>query len=222
MVWDVHDLNWETRFQELIEYKEKFGDLNPPQTEEYLGLWTWVFVQRRRYSLWLRSPGEPDSIIEKRIKALENIGFVFRVHEETWNQRLNELKQYIRDFGDTLVPKKFEQNPVLAKWVEMQRSQYKYLHDGRRSHLTPERIKQLEEIGFVWNVHKYKWNLKMQELREFSVVNGHCNVPPKANRQLATWIRRQKSEYNKFVKGEKAQMDNERVSILRSVGLELQ
>lgn len=219
MVWDVHDLNWETRFQELVQYKHKCGDLNPPQTDEHLVLWTWVFVQRRMYSL--RSAGKPNSMSDKRIEALESIGFVFRVHEETWNQRFNELKQHIRDFGDCLVPKKFPQNPVLAKWVEMQRSQYKYLHDGRRSHLTPDRIKQLEEIGFVWNVHKYKWHLKMQELQDFSDMNGHCNVPPKGNRQLATWIRRQKSEYKKMMNGKKAQMDDERVALLRSAALEL-
>ena len=219
MVWDVHDLNWEIRFKELVEYKNKYGNLNPPQNEEYLVLWTWVFVQRRMYSL--RSSGRPSSMSEKRIKALESIGFVFRVHEETWNQRFLELKQYIRDFGDCLVPKKFPSNPVLAKWVEMQRSQYKYLHDGRRSHLSPERIQLLEEVGFVWNVHKYKWNLKMQELMEFYEINGHCNVPNKKNRQLATWIRRQKSEYRKFMNGEKAQMDDERVALLKAVGVEL-
>jgi hypothetical protein len=220
MIWDVHENNWETRYQELVAYKSKHGDCNPPQAEEYAELWTWVFVQRRMYSI--RSAGQPSSMSDKRIEALEKLDFVFNMHEAIWNQRILELKEYKRNFGDCLVPKTFLPNPTLAKWVDQQRTQYKYLQDGQRSHLTTERIKLLEYVGFVWNVHRYRWNIRLQELELFFEMNGHTKVPSKGNNNtLVNWIRRQKSEYNKYVNGEKAQLDEERVLLLRSAGLAL-
>ena len=218
-VWNVHDLNWETRYQELVEYNNKHGDCNPPQTEEYYDLWSWVFVQRRTFSM--REAGKPNALSDKRIEALNRIGFVFSLHEELWSQRFNELKDYKRNFGNCLVPKNWEQNRQLSKWVEIQRFQHKKLQDGQHSHLSSERIKQLDDIGFVWNIHKLKWNMKLEELREFFEMNGHCKVPKKYNKTLVNWMRRQRSEYKKFVRGEKAQMDDERVKLLRGAGLDL-
>jgi hypothetical protein len=221
MIWDVHEKNWETRYQELVEYKHKHGDCTPPQTEEYAELWTWVFVQRRMYSI--RSAGMPSSMTDKRVEALDYISFIFNMHEEIWNLRLKELHEYKRNFGDCLVPKKFSSNPVLAKWVDQQRTQYKYLQDGQRSHLTSERLKLLEGVEFVWNVHIYKWNLRLQELELLFEMNGHTNVPAKGNnKSLVNWIRRQRSEYNKYINKEKAQMDGERVLSLRNAGLQLE
>jgi len=145
------------------------------------------------------------------------------MHEEIWNLRLQELQEYKRNFGDCLVPKLFSSNPVLAKWVDQQRTQYKYLQDRQRSHLTPDRLTLLEEVEFVWNVHYYKWNLRLQELEMFFEMNGHTNVPAKGNnKSLVNWIRRQRSEYNKYLIGERAQMDEDRVLLLRKAGLQLE
>lgn len=220
MVWDVHDLIWEKRYQELVQYRDMFGDCNPSQTGEYSELWSWVFVQRRMYSL--KMSGKSSSMSDKRIKALESIGFIFNLHEDVWNKRFHELKDYKSTFGDCMVPKIFPSNPALAKWVDQQRTQYKHLQDGRHSYLTKERMEQLEEIGFVWNVHKHKWNVKLDELRAFYEMNGHANVPIKGNNKpLVHWIKRQRREYARYVNGEKSQMDEERIQLLRRAGLDL-
>jgi len=218
MVWDVHDLLWEKRYQELVEYKNKFGDCNPSHSGEYSELWSWVFVQRRMYSLKLA--GRNSSMSDKRIEALESIGFIFNLHEDVWNKRFNELKEYRSIYGDCLVPKLFPSNPALAKWVDQQRTQYKHLQDGRHSHLSPDRMQQLEDIGFVWNVHRHKWNIKYDELQSFYELNGHTNVPKKGNNKpLVRWIKRQRNEFEKYLNGEKSQMDEERIQLLRRAGL---
>ncbi len=149
--------------------------------------------------------------VQKILRALESIGFVFRVHEKIWNQRFLELNQYNGNFGDCLVPKKFPSNPVLAKWVEMQRSQYNYLHDGRPSHLSPERIQLLGEVGFVWNVRytiiRRTWKCKNWLNPMKSIVTATFQI--RKNRQLATWIRKQKCSNrwwtSGFVKGWRCQ-----------------
>jgi hypothetical protein len=170
----------------------------------------------------LKVAGKTSSMSDKRIEALESIGFIFNLHDDVWNKRFNELKEYKSIYGDCLVPKLFPSNPALAKWVDQQRTQYKHLQDGQHSYLTQERMEQLEEIGFVWNVHKHKWNIKLDELRAFYEINGHTNVPTKGNNKpLVSWIKRQRREYAKYINGDKSQMDEERIQLLRRAGLDL-
>lgn len=44
-----------------------------------------------------------------------------RISEQTWNDMFLRLCAYKERFGDCLVPKKFEEDPKLASWVEAQR-----------------------------------------------------------------------------------------------------
>ena len=73
----------------------------------------------------------------------------------------------------SLVPKIYPSNPNLANWVDMQRTQYRLLKVGMPSYLNDERIASLEEIGFVWNVHDFKWQQRYEELQSFGVSGIH-------------------------------------------------
>ena len=119
------------------------------------------------------------------------------------------------------MPSKFLSNPKLATWVDTQRTLYRQLQEsGKASELTEERISSLEEIGFVWNVHDYKWNQHYEELEMFKEINGHFRIPgTKATRQLHRWTYRQVSEYKKYQKGEKSSLTQDRVDKLRKIGL---
>ena len=72
--------------------------------------------------------------------------------EEKWKQRLKELKAYKKKHGDCLVPKNYEHNRKLGSWVSTQRQEYKNWLKGLHSNLTQERIDQLNDIDFVWEV----------------------------------------------------------------------
>jgi hypothetical protein len=47
-----------------------------------------------------------------------------RLHDQTWNEMYLRLVAYKEKYGDSLVPKKFEEDPKLASWVENQRVLY--------------------------------------------------------------------------------------------------
>lgn len=47
-----------------------------------------------------------------------------RLHDQTWNEMYLRLVAYKDKYGDSLVPKKFEEDPKLASWVENQRVLY--------------------------------------------------------------------------------------------------
>ena len=43
--------------------------------------------------------------------------------------------------------------------------------------ISPERIAQLEAIGFEWDPQKAKWNEMFDRLQKFKAENGYCKVP---------------------------------------------
>lgn len=98
-VWDVYAHTWEQQYEQMVAYKEKYGNcLIPHKLEGYETLCTWVSTQRKQYSL--KKNGKPSSMSDERVEALERIGFVWDVYEETWNQRFEELKKYKAYHGD--------------------------------------------------------------------------------------------------------------------------
>jgi len=84
---DRYITQWNFRYGQLIEYKEKHGHCNVPQLYEpnkKLGTWVhyqrlgmWVGHQRTQYRLLQQ--GKQSSMTEERIDKLEEIGFVWDV-----------------------------------------------------------------------------------------------------------------------------------------------
>lgn len=67
---------WNRRFQELVDYKKRFGDSNiPKEWPENKSLGAWVATQRKMYKALVS--GERSSLTPERRMALENIGFVW-------------------------------------------------------------------------------------------------------------------------------------------------
>merc|ERR1719469_1602165 len=75
----------------------------------------------------------------------------FRVYQaENWTEKFGELMKFQDENGHCLVPNCHPENPELAQWTKRQRYQYKLKMDGKRSTITGERIRALDETGFVW------------------------------------------------------------------------
>jgi len=122
----------------------------------------------------------------------------FRAYQaENWTEKFEELLQFRDVNGHCLVPNCHPENPVLAQWTKRQRYQYKLKMDGKRSTITGERIRALDEAGFVWDSHKAVWAERLEELKDFSKEFGHCNVPSRyeTNHQLAIWVKRQRRQW---------------------------
>ena len=139
-----------------------------------------------------------------------------------WQQRFNELCEYRKLNGHCLVPSQWSENPQLSQWVKRQRYQYKLKREGQHSTMTDERIKILEDMGFVWDSHSAFWEERLNELIQFSMLHGHCNVPTKYpdNPELAVWAKCQRRHFKLFMtKGpKKSSMTMERISKLNKVG----
>lgn len=99
-----------------------------------------------------RKRGRPATKPKKTEKQIA----AYKPHKVVWNKRYNELIEYLEEHGHCMVPQRY---PKLGLWVMQQRRQYALLHqEGKKSSFDSEdgaeRIKLLEDIGFVWRVEK--------------------------------------------------------------------
>uniref|UniRef100_A0A7S4NAE3 Helicase-associated domain-containing protein n=1 Tax=Odontella aurita TaxID=265563 RepID=A0A7S4NAE3_9STRA len=141
-------------------------------------------------------------------------------HLEKWMDRFAELREFRARNGHCLIPHKFPANPQLARWCKRQRRQYKLMKLGQTSTMTEERVKMLEDIGFIWDCQEATWKEKVQELRKYRKLHGNCEVPSNysGNKQLAIWVKCQRRMYSLYLEGKPCSITPERISELESEG----
>jgi hypothetical protein len=144
---------WSVKFQELLDYRQIHGHCQVPHGyRPSPTLARWCKRQRYQYKLFLEE--KPSTITHERVAALERIGFVWDSHTMLWKERLQELLDYIAEHGHANVPSTYSPNQKLAIWVKCQRRQYKLLLSGQPSNMTQERVDELNELGFIWEVRR--------------------------------------------------------------------
>jgi hypothetical protein len=92
----------------------------------------------------------------ERVKALDEIGFVWDSQGAAWGDRLGELQQFRQLFKHCNVPSNYYENTRLATWIKCQRRQYKLYMENKPSNMTPQRIQHLESLGFEWGLRSHK------------------------------------------------------------------
>jgi hypothetical protein len=158
----------------------------------------------------------------KRQRIEEDNSRFRRYQEDQWTVKFDELVKFRNAQGHCCVPHTFNENPTLARWVKRQRYQQKLKKEGKKSTMNDERVLALGKIGFVWDSHNAAWQDRLNDLKMYRQVHGHCNVPsncPK-NPQLATWIKCQRRQYRLFCDGKPSNISLERITGLTNLGFE--
>jgi hypothetical protein len=212
---------WEDRLSELTEYRKIHGHCNVPQRcTEYPKLANWVTYQRRQYKGNFK--GKTSHMTLSRIQELESLGFDWGVCATAWEDRLSELAEYRTIYGHCKVPRSYSENAKLAMWVGTQRTHYRLHASGMKSSMTTLRIQQLESLGFEWDSHGVTWEDRLNELADYRIGHGHCNVPQHCseNTKLAKWVGKQRCHYRLYLKGVSSPMTTFRIQELESLGFE--
>ncbi len=190
--WKFQDReSWEDRLAEVVASKATHGHCDIPviyPENPKLG----------RFTSNTRSQRRSGKLTADRIAKLEAIGFVWasdrRVDVQigeakvsaAWKARFDELLAYKQTHSDCDVPAKSGENEQLGNWVSMQRQLKK------RGQLHPERVRLLEESGFIWKAGttQKSWEGRYAELLQFKAIHGSCDVPRNwpANSPLAHWV----------------------------------
>ena len=216
--WGTSQTDWSVRFQQLCEFKEQFGHcLVPQQHAANPKLGKWVSIQRNRYKD--NTEEKSTSMIAERIRALNGIGFEWETSAFIWSLRFQQLCEFKVQFGHSVVPRQYAANPKLGKWVSIQRSNYRLHQEGKPSHMTGERIRELESVEFEWEAIAFIWSVQFQQLREFKAQFGHCVVAQQysANPKLGWWVKRQRHNYRLYQEGKPSPITEERIRELESV-----
>eukprot|EP00979_Chaetoceros_neogracilis_P002040 scaffold366_cov213-Chaetoceros_neogracile.AAC.2 len=223
---------WEERLEELKEYKKVHGNANVPTlSKENPSLGHWVHDQRKQYRLF--NEKKQTAMTLSRIEQLEVVGFKWALQRHTtmksWNERFEELKSYKQDKGNCNVPIRYKNNPSLGQWVSTQRQEYGAKKKGNKTNITAERIKALEEVGFVWSLRdtskmapRKTWDAHFQSLKDFKEKNGHCDVRVRSKQHptgsLGRWVEKQRHHYNSRVDGKESKISDEQIEKLEELG----
>jgi hypothetical protein len=145
-----HEEKWNQRYKELLDFHREHAHCSVPHTyPKNAQLARWVKRQRRQYKL--RLEGRASTMTLERLDMLNDVGFIWDSHDVNWREKLMELEAFRTKNGHCNVPSNHTEKK-LATWVKCQRRQYKLYWDGKPSAMTPERILQLEKIGFEWEI----------------------------------------------------------------------
>ncbi len=190
-------------YEALCQFKEQNGHCDVPRrykADKKLAIWTANLRARRKANL----------VPADRIKLLDSIGFSWHSTRSRWSTRLSELSHFIKLNGHSIVPLHYPENPSLSAWVRNLRKEYK------RNCVAQEKIKQLKQIGFTFEVLELRWQNRYEELNIFKARFGHCNVPNNypQNPSLARWVSIQRD------KNKRNSLEAARVELLNLLGFE--
>jgi hypothetical protein len=222
--WERH---WMQRYEKLRNFVQERGCFPHECEKESLSiedakLFIWCNKQRQQYQIYNKGlHGQFTSMTEERQEKLADIDFCFDLFEEIWMERYGELQEYCKHHGDCLVPHEYKANPQLGIWVGDQRYNYKVFREGlpRPSSMTTERIDMLNNLDFVWSVHKMIWNEKYLLLEEHVRMNGLGSLPPwKGNGNVRSWAANQQKLFRNRLQGKENTLTEERIQKLDRLG----
>jgi superfamily II DNA or RNA helicase len=138
-IWDVLHEQWEEGFGYLLQFKEREGHCRVPATAPEGGypLGGWVSQQRKG----------KENLSSDRIQRLDEIGFIWNMLHEKWEEGFGYLLKFKEREGHCKVPQAVSEGGYpLGRWVSNQRS--------TKENISSDRVQRLDEIGFVWEVIK--------------------------------------------------------------------
>jgi len=142
---------WGDRFEELKDFRRTNGHCSVPYDHPpNPSLARWVKRQRYQYKLFME--GQPSAMTEERLLSLEAVGFVWDTYTAAWERRISELRTFRAMHGHCNVPATYRPNKKLAAWVKCQRRQYKFFSEGKASTLTRDRVNDLNQMDFQWEL----------------------------------------------------------------------
>ncbi len=178
-------LIWRRWLEELAAFKKEHGHCCVSTLDErHFQLGNWVRTQRGR-----RKRGK---LSEEQIGVLDEVGFFWDGHERyrvKWESMCEALAAYQRAHGDCQMPFSIADDSKLANWLVTQRCA------RRKGKLSAERVRRLDELGFVWDLLDERWERMFAALVKYKEAHGDCNVPAAwpPNPHLATWVRKQRT-----------------------------
>ncbi|MDC1447248.1 Helicase associated domain protein [Candidatus Thioglobus sp.] len=168
LIWDRREYKWDKGYEYLREFlrENNIDEINhETKCKNDYPLGRWVSknrVQKNR-----------NKLKSERIQKLDDLSFIWDSPEYQWNLGFKHFKQYIQEFGNSLVPNRYKTNDgyKLGTWARIQRV------GNRDNIITPENFQKLNALGFIWSVGEFEWNLGYEHLKQYVKENDDALVP---------------------------------------------
>lgn len=188
--WNYNEETWIEKYEQLKKYKDENGNINVHKNDIFNGvnLYSWITAQKQRY--------KNHELSKDQIKKLEELGIVWSINDEKWNQKYKLLEGYYQEHGNIDVPKEYEVNEIrLGTWLRTQRQAY----IGKNScKITQEQIDKLNKLGMIWSINDEKWDEKYEIVEEYYQKHGNIDIAPEYKIdgiKLGYWLQSQKQAY---------------------------
>ncbi len=141
MRWSVRKDRWQTGYEHIVAYRQRFGDVNVPQNyvcDDGYTLNNWIDSQRKAY--------RNGKLSDERIRRLDALGMVWNANADKWNRGYSYAESYRKSGGRVPIPQTYVtvDGYPLGEWVRSQERQY------RKGALESEKVQRLAEIGVVF------------------------------------------------------------------------
>ena len=188
--WDKNQQIWESRYKELLQFKQEFDHVNVPMKYKTLG--QWVTKHRKAY--------RAGSLEQRRIDRLNEVGFVWDAQEWQFQRRLDDIREFRAKNGhiDIRVT-----DGEIGSWFYSRRKEYLKFLNGENTTLSDSHRIALEGIGFGPHLARrrqtvvasnVRWQTRFNELVHFKEQYNHTRVPKIPQyAQLSSWVNHQRN-----------------------------
>lgn len=194
---------WNEKYELAKQFYLANGHLRP--TDKDRNLKSWILRQRKRY--------HDNELSNEEYEKLSEIGMVWDI-ESSWDVNFPEATKFYEKYGHLDIPVSYvtETGIKLGIWYRSIRGQYR---DGI---LSPEKKKQLENIGIEWTSVKIRTWMKYYELaKEYYETHGdlavHAKYTTENGLNLGVWISSQRYAMKKGT------LSQEQISLLDKIGM---
>jgi hypothetical protein len=146
---------WNEFFEKLMEYKRVDGRFVFAKNDnDSRKLYDWIARQRKQERHGTLSPDRRERLVEvgfefRRIKLPYKKTRFTEQQEKKWDELYAKLCDFYEKHGHCIVTYNDENNDALAKWVSLQRVNY------RKGFLMSEtRQQRLDELNFTWSIQQ--------------------------------------------------------------------
>ena len=193
-------MGWDYWYGLLQRFKQREGHCRPAEKhkEEGLNLGVWVYTLRR---------ASEHKLSAEKIQRLNQLGFCWDPYTEAWDAHFAALERFKQREGHCRVAHQHKEDGLnLGIWVGNQR--------WTLAKLPPEKIEQLNQLGFSWDLLNEAWESNFAVLERFKQREGHCRVAVNHQEEglkLGGWVSK--------LRGDKNTLSPERIERLDQLGL---
>ena len=121
------------------------------------------------------------------IEPTQNMLKTRQVAKKRWIRMLERLTTHVKNNGTCQVDNEVDKE--LSDWCSSQRKA------RNQAKLTPEQIKLLNDVEFIWDLRDHLWNKNFKEMKTFQAENGHTHPP--TSTKLGRWGQTQRTDRKK-------------------------